>query len=214
MPINWDRKIVEILIILYKEHPVLYEKHKNGQHYRKQKDAAINAIVDRLSKIQPVNANDVKKKIKTLRSQYSAEKSYLHSCLKSGFSEQFTPKLWCYPLLTFLDQHIKARNVKSLRENISVQETEKYDSSIQSLESDSSVTEITDIKSNEHLFSIKAPGESVLKDLKERGVNVSAGTKVQKSSNGMPKPDDANDVFGKYVASELNTITDNEYFQK
>ncbi|GBO31981.1 hypothetical protein AVEN_138703-1 [Araneus ventricosus] len=56
----------------------------------------------------------------------------------------------------------------------------------------------------------QTPGESLLKDLKERDGNVSNCIMklTRESSNVIPKPADANDVFGKYVASELNAITD------
>ncbi|GBN79277.1 hypothetical protein AVEN_223686-1 [Araneus ventricosus] len=90
------------------------------------------------------------------------------------------------------------------------QDKDKCESSVQSLESDSYVTEISEIQPNGYLVPTKTPGESLLKDLKERDGNVSNCIMklTRESSNVIPKPADANDVFGKYVASELNAITD------
>ncbi|GIX82108.1 hypothetical protein CEXT_143611 [Caerostris extrusa] len=76
------------------------------------------SIAAEISKIRPITVEEVKKKIKTLRSQYSAEKSYRWSCLNSGLPQAYISKLWCYNLLSFLEPILKMWRQKILQSAI------------------------------------------------------------------------------------------------
>lgn len=105
----WNRKVVEILIYLYKKHPLLYDCKADGYSNKKARHAVLAAIARELSKRRPTSVYEIKKKIKTLRSQYSAEKALIEKKNKPGSYNVYQPKLWCFEYLRFLDKHINRK---------------------------------------------------------------------------------------------------------
>ncbi|GFW93987.1 hypothetical protein TNCV_4813051 [Trichonephila clavipes] len=182
--LRWDRKLVEILISLYKKYPVLYEKKTDGYYDRKQREIALLSIAAEMSKIRPVTIDDVKKKIKTLRSQFSVENVHRYRSLTSGTGNKiFVPKLWCYHLLSFLDKYMQVKDLNCLDKD----------------------------------YSLQTSNNTVSKPLKERNNIISANTmkKSTKLKESMKNPsnrseEDVHDAFGKYVASELRAIHEEE----
>ncbi|GFR15187.1 protein fantom, partial [Trichonephila clavata] len=184
MALKWDRKLVEILISLYKKYPILYEKKTDGYYDRKQREIAMLSIAAEMSKIRPITIDDVKKKIKTLRSQFSVENVHRYRSLTSGTGNKiFVPKLWCYHLLSFLDKYMQVKDLNCIDKD----------------------------------YSLQTSKNSVSKPLKERNIIMSANTmkrstKLKESTKNPSNQseEDVHDAFGKYIASELRAIHEEE----
>ncbi|GIY47306.1 hypothetical protein CDAR_37141 [Caerostris darwini] len=170
------------------------------------------SIAAEISKIRPITVEEVKKKIKTLRSQYSAEKSYRWSCLNSGLPQAYISKLWCYNLLSFLEPHIKVRSAGCLKANNIKQDVETENSSVCYSESELSANEYSDNSLNSAILS-KKMFENICpkKEMEENNILspnvIKKRNKSLKSSKVTSNPE-VYDAFGKYVASELRIITD------
>lgn len=111
---KWNRIEIETLITLYEENLFLYDTKHEDYHNRAKRDRAIEEFAEKLSKIRDrdrkFTLNDVKSKIKTLRTQFAAEKQHMLDKMLSGdYEEKYEPKLWCYDSLKFLDNYIKEK---------------------------------------------------------------------------------------------------------
>ncbi|GFS89708.1 protein fantom [Nephila pilipes] len=180
MVFKWDRKLVESLISLYKKYPILYEKETDGYYDRKQREIALLLIAEEMSKIRPLTVDDVKKKIKTLRSQFSVENVHRYRSLNSGTGNQmFVPKLWCYHLLSFLDKRIQVNTINYLDNDYSVQTPKDL-----------------------------VPKPLKEKNINISTNEMKKSTKLKESTKTLYQSQDVHDAFGKYVASELRGIPD------
>ncbi|XP_055840083.1 uncharacterized protein LOC129907755 [Episyrphus balteatus] len=108
---NWNRIQTTHLIMLYEQHPVLYNSQCEDALNRIKKVDAFKSITEELKIYRPESTlEDIKTKIKTLRNQYIRERNAVYKSKKSGAGVQdvYTPKLWCYDELNFLDQFLKS----------------------------------------------------------------------------------------------------------
>ncbi|KAJ8897218.1 hypothetical protein PR048_002564 [Dryococelus australis] len=100
-----NREFLEDWIRIYESEPCLWEVKCKEYHDRVRKDAGYARL---LAKLKEVDTNATKdaviKKINNLRSAYRKEIKKVKASTKSGAAgdEIYKPKLWYFPLLSFL----------------------------------------------------------------------------------------------------------------
>lgn len=116
---RWSRTEVETLIALYHSDSFLYDTKHEDYHNRAKRDRRLTEIADKLNKIRgnKLTLIDIKGKIKTLRTQYGAEKQQMAAAEKSkqrsgdkSEASPYEPKLWCYESLKFLDEFMRDKS--------------------------------------------------------------------------------------------------------
>ncbi|XP_065210756.1 uncharacterized protein LOC135838878 [Planococcus citri] len=190
---RWNRTEVEALISLYESHPFLYDTRHEDYHNRAKRDKILTELAERINEIRgnKLVLLDIKSKIKTLRTQYGAEKQHLAERLRhsnvSGkdgpyikeepLQESFEPKLWCYESLKFLDEFTKER-------------------------ADSSTTSNgLDEQKNKRVVVRPTPSKSC---------TVTETQTKPAHPTQRPIPPEKEDVFANFVSHELKQITDSK----
>lgn len=113
---HWDRKETLLLIDLYRQNPCLWNVKSDVYKDRNKRVAAINEITAGMNRSGlSVTASEVRKKIESIRSQYRRELRKLGKSKKSGAGADdiYTPILWCFDDLCFLNDG------DSMRESVS-----------------------------------------------------------------------------------------------
>ena len=97
----WSRQDTITLIDIYKSHECLWNVRCSNYKNRDKRAAAIRDIAQTISR----SVNDVKKKLDSLRNQHQRELRLMCTSKKSGAGsdEIYTPKLWCFDILSFLN---------------------------------------------------------------------------------------------------------------
>uniref|UniRef100_A0A1Q3F0H6 Putative alcohol dehydrogenase transcription factor myb/sant-like protein n=1 Tax=Culex tarsalis TaxID=7177 RepID=A0A1Q3F0H6_CULTA len=107
--IDWKRGATEVLLKLYKEHPILYNMRHPKYYNKSERQMALNTIIDLLEDHRPgTTTNDILKKIQTMRTQFGQEYGKVRRAQEKG--GQYVPTVWWYSYLSFLRQHIRPRN--------------------------------------------------------------------------------------------------------
>nr|XP_022902412.1 uncharacterized protein LOC111415123 [Onthophagus taurus] len=97
---NWPRELTLKLINVYREQPVLYNPNHPNYKNTAKRFAAIMEIRRQLKSVFPdykTDANEIRKKIHGIRTQYIKEKKM------RMLSKKYRRTLWCYERLQFLD---------------------------------------------------------------------------------------------------------------
>lgn len=109
---EWTEEFIE----LYRSEPCLWRVKQKDYHDRSKKDAAYAKLILKLREMEPgANKESVVKKINNLRCTYNKElKKVTISKSEFGSEDVYVPKLWYFPLLTFLnDQDVIPRPSRS-----------------------------------------------------------------------------------------------------
>lgn len=107
--LDWKRSATEVLLKLYKEHPILYNMRHPKYYNKSERQMALNTIIDLLEDHRPgTTTNDILKKIQTMRTQFGQEIGKVRRAQEKG--GQYVPTVWWYSYLSFLRNHIKPRN--------------------------------------------------------------------------------------------------------
>lgn len=115
---RWNRPEVEALISMYGNHSFLYDTKHEDYHNRAKRDKVLTELAEKINEIRgnKLVLIDIKSKIKTLRTQYGAEKQHMAEWFRANnisFKDEppqdYEPKLWCYNSLQFLDEFTKDR---------------------------------------------------------------------------------------------------------
>ncbi|XP_055641512.1 uncharacterized protein LOC129778568 [Toxorhynchites rutilus septentrionalis] len=106
---SWKRPALEILLKLYKEHPILYDMRHPKYYNKNERQKTLMRIIDLLEDHRPgTTMNDILKKIQTMRTQFGQELNKFRKTHKTG--GEYTPTVWWYNYLSFLRSHIKPRS--------------------------------------------------------------------------------------------------------
>ena len=98
---SWRRDYVVMLIQLYEKCPSLWKTKTPEYKNRNKRDTDMQYIHEQFLELDcEIKKDDIKKKLHTLRSQYKKELNLLNKSSEKG--EIYTPKLWCFGLLKFL----------------------------------------------------------------------------------------------------------------
>ncbi|KAK3883288.1 hypothetical protein Pcinc_002881 [Petrolisthes cinctipes] len=103
---HWERKETLLLIQLYRQNPCLWNVKADVYKDRNKRVSAINKITAELQKSGvSASASEVKKKIESIRCQYRRELRKQEKSKKSGAGADdiYTPTLWCFNDLCFLN---------------------------------------------------------------------------------------------------------------
>ena len=105
--VEWTRSSTVIFIDNIKLHPCLWRVTIKEYKDRDARHAALEKILRVMAHtVENLTIDDLKKKINTLRSQFSREYRLVENSKKSDSDINFyMPKLWCYNRLTFLKEH-------------------------------------------------------------------------------------------------------------
>lgn len=96
-----NRKLTKLFIQLYKEHECLYDPSHDDYHNRIEKKRCLQNILQEIQKFVPeLQLENVRSKIKTIRTQFAHELSLIESMDVAAIP--YTPRLWCFKYLTFL----------------------------------------------------------------------------------------------------------------
>ncbi|XP_055611012.1 uncharacterized protein LOC129757745 [Uranotaenia lowii] len=107
---DWKRSAAEVLLKLYKEHPILYDMRHPKYYNKTERQKALNTIIDLLEDHRPgTTTNDILRKIQTMRTQFGQELVKLKKAQSRGI--EYTPTVWWYSYLAFLKHHIKPRTI-------------------------------------------------------------------------------------------------------
>ncbi|CAH0562746.1 unnamed protein product [Brassicogethes aeneus] len=105
---DWSRDATSCLIQLYEQHPCLYLPTHKEYHNRNTRNKALRSITFEFNKKNStdVTADELKKKIHGVRTQFLSERQKIKKSEVSGASldEIYKPKLWCFDQLGFLQQ--------------------------------------------------------------------------------------------------------------
>lgn len=117
---QWSRPTLLHLIELYRQHSCLWNVKLDTYKDRNKRAAALQIISEEIKKIGvSVTANETKKKIDILRGQQRREMRKKRKSQKSGASTDdiYTPTLWCFDLLSFLNDGDDIRESATNLEN-------------------------------------------------------------------------------------------------
>lgn len=119
----WNQETTLLLIELYQNHSVLYlssdPNYKNKVKRLEALQSISNEIIEKsaFAASQCLSVEDIKQKIRILRTQYLKELSKIRDQENSGMgtNESYIPKLWCFDYLAFLkDCNIVTQSVSNL----------------------------------------------------------------------------------------------------
>ncbi|XP_055543493.1 uncharacterized protein LOC129729039 [Wyeomyia smithii] len=106
---EWKRPALEVLLKLYREHPILYDMRHSKYYNKTERQKALNTIIDMLEDHRPgTTTNDILRKIQSMRTQFGQELSKLKRKQSNG--QRYVPTVWWYNYLSFLKIHIKPRS--------------------------------------------------------------------------------------------------------
>ena len=103
---TWTKEATRHLIDLYREEPCLWNVKTVEYRDRDRKATSLQRIAEPMNNGGwSFSAEDVKKKIDTLRNQHRRERRQLQKSVKSGTGadDVYIPRLWCYDALSFLN---------------------------------------------------------------------------------------------------------------
>lgn len=118
---SYPRDFIEDFINLYREQECLWNTKSADYNHKSKRRAAYDKLLV-ICKTVDANANkaSVVRKINSLRASWRRSKKK-HDSEKSGGIEEYTPRLWYYPLLSFLEDHFDPHpsesNVNTVNEN-------------------------------------------------------------------------------------------------
>lgn len=107
---DWPRATIEDLIKAYKKEPHLYDQ-KDKLYYNKiARNLSITKILEAVQKSRPeTNANEISKKIQTLRTQFGQEVNKIEKSQSLGEDLIYKPKVWWYKHLEWIGDFMKTR---------------------------------------------------------------------------------------------------------
>ncbi|KAF5302628.1 hypothetical protein FQR65_LT19092 [Abscondita terminalis] len=225
MPGRWTQDITKILISLWEQHKILYVVTHKDYHNKTERQVALQEITKYLNECTNSSWTllEVSKKIHGLRTQYLSERNKVSKSVSSGASADdiYTPKLWSYPLLEFLNSSTVVKSSTSnlhCSDTVATQESNViFEGSMDELEranlemnldspQDSSVANDSDIQSTTR----SATPTVVSKKRKRCGDFSDLLIKATDALNmQMPVPPIADDhisIFAKSVEVELRSI--------
>lgn len=163
---DWNKPSLEILLNVYRDHPILYDMRHPKYYAKVERQKALNTIIEMLDDHRPgTTTSDILKKIQTMRTQFGQEFSKVRKAQSKG--NKYVPSVWWYDYLAFLQKHIKPRTC-NIRDEITdhSQETEDgYMSSNQTTEDYESYTaeEQYDDNESEIVYEIQGSPTNGLK---------------------------------------------------
>lgn len=183
---SFSKEQIDTLIDLYQERPFLYNNSLKDYHNKQKREIGINDIATVLE----ISAEEVKKKITSLRTQYSAEHQKVLSSAKSGAGTNnvYTPKWSFYNRLHFLADHITPRRSLSNLSNEKLTEDDDQTGQMAGTIAGTSTGKKRSIREQEDIV-LKEASES-LKALRE-----------SQTSRG-----DEHDLVGRYLADQLRLL--------
>ncbi|KAL1374847.1 hypothetical protein pipiens_004809 [Culex pipiens pipiens] len=200
--IDWKRGATEVLLKLYKEHPILYNMRHPKYYNKGERQMALNTIIDLLEDHRPgTTTNDILKKIQTMRTQFGQEYGKVRRAQEKG--GQYVPTVWWYTYLSFLRQHIRPRNGAA---EIVEDDDNSYQQAEEEYETYETEVYEDDNDDSEIVYEIQSaqPGKDTKEDLlgKTKMVRKSHNVSASMTHNG-PKEEiifeitDANTVVAK-----------------
>lgn len=103
---NWNHEFFTEFIELYKSYPCLWRVKDKDYGNRDKKRIAYEALVKKCKEVDPEATKDyVTKKINSFRTVYRKERKKMKNSTRSGAGTEdvYTPTLWYFPMLRFLD---------------------------------------------------------------------------------------------------------------
>ena len=109
---SWRRDYVVLLIQLYEKYPCLWKVGSPEYKRRYKRGSAMQCVHETFLELDhEIKIDDIKKKLHTLRSQYKKEVNLIEKSLAAG--ENYQPKLWCFDLLSFLQDSDEVEDYNS-----------------------------------------------------------------------------------------------------
>ncbi|XP_053693519.1 uncharacterized protein LOC128741604 [Sabethes cyaneus] len=106
---EWKRPALEVLLKLYREHPILYDMRHPKYYNKTERQKALNTIIDMLEDLRPgTTSNDILRKIQSMRTQFGQELTKVKKRQNKGLT--YVPTIWWYNYLSFLRIHIRPRS--------------------------------------------------------------------------------------------------------
>lgn len=175
-----------------------------------------------------VSPKDVQKKIHGIRSQYFSELNKIKRSKASGAgtNEIYTPKLWCFHLLSFLDNvstivspgqsNLELENLESQAlDEQSLNSELLYDGDVENIHINTNVESHYDLNQTDNESSHEASSIPPIKKHKKSTVDnevknmISSATRALKELEAQPTLDE-NETFCQFICSEMKQITDEE----
>lgn len=103
---NYTQDFLREVFEMYKHFTCLWKVRSDEYHNRSARKRAMYALTEKFKEVEPgVTEDNVKKKLNNYRTSYKRKRKFVQSSLKLGAEAEdvYTPKLWYYDLLLFLD---------------------------------------------------------------------------------------------------------------
>lgn len=110
---SWTRRETEELINLIQQHQCIFNVKSFEYVDRNKKAQAFNTVLLEMKIMDStLTVEEIKRKWKNLRTQYMQEVRAIKQSKKSGsgVTDVYSPKLWCFQQLSFLESHIETRS--------------------------------------------------------------------------------------------------------
>nr|CAI5823281.1 unnamed protein product [Callosobruchus analis] len=211
---QFNHEQVEIIIELYKNYPELYNPRDPHYHSRKRKLDIWQGITQRISTLFNISPTieDVKNKIRSLRTQYAYElKRESTNNGRGPNGPPFKSNWWCYDLFSFLNQlnskQVRKMSHSELSSTIPEQNGTMDDTGSNDVVSAESplAEDIIDIRDVD--FSC-TPSVRESSDELDSDDNQSRDPICTKKPQKTDTPDDDLSVFAQYIEAELRKIKD------
>ncbi|XP_022187149.2 uncharacterized protein LOC111045976 [Nilaparvata lugens] len=216
---SWSEEATKILISKYESYEFLYNPKMKDYKNKNKRQKTLEVIADLMNKLKPgsvvCKAEDVRKKISNLRSQFFAEKSKILHSVKIGAENIYTPTAYWYPMMLIIEDSITEDKFES---NIDREEDNEEEPAIQ-LQNDHvySLLEQNEADSTGNGGHIsrrrKKPKNRELPLKKSKSVNddneLLDTSEISQEMSQEPmysRTEDSFDTFGKFIADELRAM--------
>lgn len=120
--VNWDRTNTKLLIGLWEQYPILYHPQHRDYRNASKRFEVLESIADHLTcyGMESISAEDVKKRLRILRTQYKIEYIIVdkHKKIKRNPNDVYISKWPYFYLLKFLD--VTVNEIFTERKKVSI----------------------------------------------------------------------------------------------
>ncbi|KAK9738854.1 Alcohol dehydrogenase transcription factor Myb/SANT-like [Popillia japonica] len=213
MPFQFDRKATERLIILYEQHPNLYDITSTNYKNKVMRTESYREIAADMKKELNIHVtyHDINKEIKNLRTQYFVETNKIKKSEVSGASTSniYRPSWWCYKELSFLAGSAPERRSESnFDDGMNIEDDEEntellYEGPVDEINVDLEME-------NESRTSTPSTSTSLRKRkrIDKDDTSTLLASAVSALNSQTNEPVDSLEAFGQMVTSEMRRLKD------
>lgn len=197
-------------IEIYKTHTCLWQVKSPEYSNRDKRDSAYKSLLTFCQTVNPdCDVSFVKKKIANLRNAFRKEHAKVRKYTKSGAgaNEIYVPKLWYYKLLAFTGDH------EEPRESFCSIDSADHDEQPTPEDNQCDQPDVEVENGQVAQPSCSTNSSTPMKPPSCKGLKCKVcqvDNLVEEAMSVLKKPDDSCDSFGRYIATELRELNENQ----